>query len=56
MKTAQKRDRAAAGRRGTGRKRTGTAPSVGKFLLRTFCYLKGEQFLKASNQLLCEAV
>ena len=56
MKITRKKGRPAAGRRRPGRKNTEAAGLTGQFLRRTFYYLKGEQFLKTSNMLLCEAV
>ncbi len=56
MKTVQKRSRPAAKRRRPGRKKANTVVLTGEFLRRTFYYLKGEQFLRTSNRLLCEAV
>jgi len=56
MKTIKRRRQVAAGRRRSGHKIIVSKSAAGKFLRRTFYYLKGEQFLKASNRLLCEAV
>ncbi len=55
MKTIQKRKRAAAGRRHTSKKKIKIAVSAKEFLRHTFYFLKAEQFLKASNRLLCKA-
>jgi len=55
MKSTQKRARTTTGRRRTSRKKLSSIGITAKFLRQTFCYLKGEQFLKASNQLICEA-
>lgn len=55
MKTTQKRARPAARRRSQGRKKNASAGATGQFLRQTFYYLKGEQFLRTSNLLLCEA-
>lgn len=43
-------------RRRRSRKKTGRAASPAEFLRRTFYYVKGEQLLKVSSRLLCEAV
>ena len=56
MKTARKRARPAAGRRKVCGKKAGAARGVTQFLQRTFYYLKAEQFIRTSNQLLCESV
>ena len=56
MKSTRKGARPAAGRRRSTRKRAESLGVTALFLRRTFCYLKGEQFLRTSNQLLCEAI
>ena len=56
MKTAQKRARTTTGRRRYSRKNTTSAKCVARFLQRTFYYLKADQFIRTSNQLLCETI
>ena len=56
MKSTRKRARPAAGRRRPARKKAESLEITALFLRRTFCYHKGEQFLRTSNQLLCEAI
>lgn len=56
MKNTKKRTRPAAGRRRPARKKAEHLGVTALFLRRTFYYLKGEQFLRTSNQLLCEAI
>lgn len=54
MKNTRKRARPAAKRRPSNGKRSEPLGVTALFLRKTFCYLKGEQFLRTSNQLLCE--
>lgn len=46
----------AAPKRRRSRKKTDRAANPAEFLRRTFYYIKGEQLLKLSSRLLCEAV
>jgi hypothetical protein len=55
MKTNNRRRRVAACSRHPRRKKNISTGFAGQFLRRTFYYLKGEQLIKASNRLLCEA-